>query len=332
MKSRSAVVFACHDSACRPPTSGGTGGSSPKGGSQHGNIKIPHDVGGAIAAALSADPYGQENARGNDPQLSAIYDFRGYHGRPEQLSRADFNEHVDYNPDVYEMWRGINVPDWKGPTGQAEGERIGRDLHDGPTHWAGNGVLGNGTYFAAAASDVQNGAMQARIEASGYGFTMTRAAINKSDVMQVKDALEIADAVRALDDAGVVGSYLREVPAAEIHADMKLAMDGRRVNNVSSANFEVAVELQKEYLKQAGDDAYYNTDSQNPLTDAGRVAAILGYKAMGTTVDNRANYIGTNKPYDYVVVLDRSALTLDENVYHEDGIRVKYPAKELVNA
>lgn len=43
----SEAVFACHDAACRPPTSGGTGGSSPSGGKKsvrgRGNLVPGHD-------------------------------------------------------------------------------------------------------------------------------------------------------------------------------------------------------------------------------------------------------------------------------------------------
>lgn len=61
--------FACHDAACRPPRSGGTGGSDPKGASHSGggesSFKTNYSVrSGGVGSAESASDVGRVNAKG----------------------------------------------------------------------------------------------------------------------------------------------------------------------------------------------------------------------------------------------------------------------------
>ncbi len=60
IQTRSMVVFACHSAACRPPTSGGTGGSSGKGGSGRAPLK---GVGLANATVLPRGIYPKPGER-----------------------------------------------------------------------------------------------------------------------------------------------------------------------------------------------------------------------------------------------------------------------------
>lgn len=161
--------FACYDASCRPPTSGGTGGSSPK------KPRLPairDDYGSVIKAALGAwEPDGDFSRA--QSALARIYELRGFNAKPTIVDRETLTEMFD-SGEVHIGHRGVNPAE--------RNEAIAYSLLEGETHWPGRGAFGDGTYVAATPSDMSEAA--SRLDALSYGQDIIRMGV-PDEIMNV---------------------------------------------------------------------------------------------------------------------------------------------------
>lgn len=90
----------------------------------------------------------QDSSLNGDMVLTDIYKARGYNAAPQMMDRADIKAYISKNgtPDLY---RGMGTSSH----GQSGAEKMDRFEKD-PLHFAGYGVLGNGTYAAQTPPNV----------------------------------------------------------------------------------------------------------------------------------------------------------------------------------
>ena len=302
MQASAAEELACYDASCRPPTSGGTGGSSKRRvGGQIGlnaDGSIPADAGKVMVAAIR----GIQEYNEQDMQRQ-MYEARGYNARGTVLSREEFNDAVDEGK-FEEGWRGIDGPRW-GPVermqrsaayNKAERDQA-RDIIDGETHYPGRGILGNGTYVALGPNTVD-----ARRAAQGYGDNLIRIGLPESIT---KNTFEEMD---------TVSRYIPDIIDDGAKTSLKESRwddgDGTEPHDqaMHDAAFATALSLVK-----AGRDAGLQDDTIIiGLGDVGRVATVLG-------VDGYVER-SSGGEVKYVVALNRGAMTFESTVYDHTGI------------
>lgn len=306
MQASAAEELACYDASCRPPTSGGTGGSSKRRvGGQIGlnaDGSIPADAGKVMVAAIR----GIQEYNEQDMQRQ-MYEARGYNARGTVLSREEFNDAVDEGK-FEEGWRGIDGPRW-GPLdriqraaayNKAERDQA-RDIIDGETHYPGRGILGNGTYVALGPNTAD-----ARRAAQGYGENLIRIGLPESIT---KNTFEEMD---------TVSRYIPDIIYDGAKTSLKESRwddgDGKEPHDqaMHDAAFATAQSLVK-----AGRDAGLQDDTIIVgLGDVGRVATVLGVDGY---VERKSG--GEVK---YVVALNRGAMTFDSTVYDQTGIVARH--------
>lgn len=304
VQASAAEELACYDASCRPPTSGGTGGSSKRRvGGQIGlnaDGSIPKDAGKVMVAAIK----GIQEYNEQDMQRQ-MYEARGYNARGTVLSREEFNDAVDEGK-FEEGWRGIDGPRaaWgplavmRAPAKYAAAEReIARDIIDGETHYPGRGILGNGTYVALGPNTAD-----ARRTAQGYGENLIRIGLPESIT---KNTFEEMD---------TVSRYIPDIIYDGAKTSLKEPRwdDGEHDQAMHDAAFATAQSLVK-----AGRDAGLQDDTIIiGLGDVGRVATVLGVDGY---VERKSG--GDVK---YVVALNRGAMTFDSTVYDQTGIVARH--------
>lgn len=152
-----------------------------------------------------------------DSTLSALYDARGYHAKPQVATKEEMDRLVAEGH--LEMYRGIAAP---------RSDEYAEQLRTGDTHYPGFGIFGNGTYTAYGKS--------ALIEAADYSYgdsgTVVRMALGKDAkvasfqklIVEQADELDrrsasLAQRLKSAKAKGEAG--LREVKAvqAEIVAE-----------------------------------------------------------------------------------------------------------------
>lgn len=259
-------------------------------------LPIPSDVGSVMKKALAST--GPDDEVFPWSKLARIYEARGFSGKAKIVSRSDLFDEFDSGR-LREGWRGVRDGD-----GVDENAReYGRNLHDAPEHRPGSGVFGDGTYVALSISGRES---VARNEASGYGTALTRMGLPKSITEH------------DYDDIKSVSFYAKRIAERlpdwdKQPKDNPMVADEFRVSN--QRQYDTAKELLR-----IGVEAGLNESGVGVLLkDTGRVAALLGWD--GYMVKNKQTQI---PDVEYAVVLNRTALTLDESVYHDDGIRVRH--------
>lgn len=303
LQASGAEELACYDASCRPPTSGGTGGSSKRIGGKVGlnaDGSIPKDSGSVMLASMQ--DIGDGPYQGEQLMQRAMYKARGYDAKGTVLSREEFNDAVDEG-DFDEAWRGLEGPRWgpveriQNPAGYAKAERdVARDIIDGETHYPGRGILGNGTYIALGPNTAD-----ARRAAQGYGANLVRIGLPKSitdNTFQEVDEVSryVADIVYDGQKEPLKYSRLDDGDFDEPH-DQK----------VHDAAFATARSL----VKAGRDVGMDDVDIVLSLGDVGRVATVLGW-------DGYVDQSGAD--VKYVVGLNRGAMTFDSTVYDMTGI------------
>ena len=83
-----------------------------------------------------------DTKKNGDMVLTDIYTARGYHAKPEMMSKDDIKDYIKTN-NTPELYRGMG----KSSSGQSGADKQTRFAED-DLHFAGLGVLGNGTYAA----------------------------------------------------------------------------------------------------------------------------------------------------------------------------------------
>ena len=298
--------LACHDASCRPPTSGGTGGSSKKIGGQIGlnaDGSIPKDTGKVMLAVAR----GRGMADYDEQQMQRdLYAAKGYNARGTVLSREEFNDAVDEGK-FEEGWRGIDGPkaEWgplavmRSPAKYAAVEReIARDIIDGEMHYPGRGILGNGTYVALGPVTADS-----RRAASGYGENLVRVGLPKSITENTYEAVD------------QVGRYIQDIIDDGLTESRKEPRWGSQADHnqpLHDAAFATARSLVKAGRDVGlGDDELYTM-----LGDNGRVATLIG---MDGYVERK-----TGGEVKYVVALNRGAMSFDRTVYDWTGIAPRH--------
>jgi hypothetical protein len=302
----SAEELACYDASCRPPTSGGTGGSSKKIGGTIGlkpSGAIPKDA-GEVMFALAR---GQGMRDYDEQQMQRdLYEARGYNARGTVISREEFNDAVDEGK-FEEGWRGLDGPRADpverimNPAEYSKRERVqARDIIDGETHYPGRGIVGNGTYVALGPNTAD-----ARRVATGYGDNLIRIGLPKSITRNTHE--EVNEVGRYVED--IINDGLT---AAHREPRWGGSGDGRHSQRLHDAAYATAKNLVK-----AGRDAGLGDDEIfMAMGDDGRVATVLG---MDGYVERKSG--GDVK---YVVALNRGAMTFDSTVYDHTGINPRH--------
>lgn len=299
------VVFACHSAACAPPpvgTGGSTGGGLKR---PKASFDLPSDTHEILSkmneAQIHPATIGYTRAKhGGDIGLAVVYEERGYNAKPQRVSTEEFSKMVQEEPDRQRMWRGIGEADFR------------RELHESDTHWVGMGVFGNGTYFAGTTSTATGN--DALTEAGGYGNIMTRAMLAKD--AKIVNYKEIAPAIQA-------AMALRQNTKEELETlsteELRDRAGGFRLGYVKDEDDDLPhwEAGRKLILAEKNANAYKGTQ------DAGRVAAILGYDAIRSPIVQ-----GPGKSVDYMVILNRGKLILDDENYR--GVRGVSHEAELV--
>lgn len=246
---------------------------------------VPANAGKVIAAGA---------ARETEQEMqSAMYRAAGFNGRGTAVSRDEFNDLVDDG--MPEGWRGV-VTDTPGSEGHVRDRQIARDLIDGPNHWPGRGIYGNGTYVAYQ----EDSTASARSAAAAYGDSLTRIGLTKA-IVETR-----FDDVRAVEEA----------VADVVYGDGPNM--GKRPSDPKEA---AAYDTAKELVKRGRAEGLEDFDIVHALGDTGRVAIALGLD--GYTVKNDGL-----PGAEYTVVLNRSAVTFDRTVYDETGINAKHVADD----
>lgn len=225
---------------------------------------------------------------GGKEMQETIYDNRpGFHGKARVVSRDEFHDLADSGA-VREGWRAVQDL-------SAEGY-ISRDLIDGKTHYVGWGVIGNGTYVAESSSTAS-----AREEATLYGDSFLRIGLPKSVFDVTSDTL------------AEIQTYLLNMDYYEN------AGKGVKRFDPDDENWKVAKDVYHQGIKSG----LTNGEILSITQDLGRLGSLLGldgyYMNLNEMSSDRASL-------NYVVVLNRSAITLDRTVYHADGITPRFQA------
>lgn len=280
-----ALDFACHSKACAPPPVG-KGGSN-EGGASGGSVHP--DAEGIFRAVKGMSPgAGRQFPTAKDAQdmrnmQSAMYAAAGYNGKARVVGAAQFDELVGRGKEFEEAWRGVAAFDQT-----KTADQIGRGLIDDDTHFPGNGIYGNGTYFAHNSASPSLG----QATAKDYGPMLTRGGIPKS-MRETK----VADINMAVD-------YVKQILEADTYGPGQFEGD----SYVRSSN-PGPMELSAHKVVEAGRKAGLNNEEIRGVTrDAGRMAILMGVSGYTAPQKNGV---------DYVVVLNRGALVLDRTVHDE---------------
>jgi len=280
-----ALDFACHSKACAPPPIG-SGGSNDSGG----GARVHPDAKAIFAAVRGMEPgrrgvfSAKEHEKGREMQAK-MYEVAGFNGKARVVGTDQFNELVGRGKDFEEGWRGVVAFDERRTEAQ-----VGRGLIDDDTHFPGNGIYGNGTYFAhhPLAPDMAMGL------ASDYGPMLTHAGIPKS-ILNTQ-----------FEDINVAADYARQILELGINGPGQFEGDAYIPSKKPGA-----MELSAQKVVEAGRSAgLSDPEIMDVVRDAGRMAILMG--VSGYTVPQK--YGG-----NYVVVLNRGAIVLDRTVMDEAG-------------
>jgi hypothetical protein len=249
---------------------------------------------------------------GQDLTLGAIYKAAGLNGKPTIVSTDELATMIQDGDGVMAVERGFI----------SKGVRIARSYHEGSEHYAGVGVMGNGTYMsgidrrntksadaiAAAAKAAGETSIAYSLKEPDYG---SEPVLNTKTSTIVKGAIDYADITDygALDtafrDVNRHLRYKRQYPDdASMQtpwpttAEMKNKMT-RGGDQIPSDSFFEGIEKMKVQVEGSSDQ---NTAGK-VVQDMGRFAALTGVKA----------YYAPNSRY--LVMLDRSVLTIDNQLY-----------------
>jgi hypothetical protein len=250
---------------------------------------LPEWSGRAIVAANAAPYHDQDQQR-------AMYAVAGYNGKPKSISRDEFNDLVDEGSGVKEGWRGVvtDIPESRG--GQEANRAIARSFVDGDEHFPGRGIYGNGTYVAYHPGGKTE---QSRLAAEGYGDSLIRMAIPDRIIDTPSSDIERVGA--HIEDAIYPDGVPKPRPTSEHGRDL----------------YDTAQEL----VRRGREAGLSDEDLFMALGDDGRVAIALGLDGYTVKNDN----MHTNS-VEYVVVLNRAAITVDRTVYTGDGITARHLA------
>jgi hypothetical protein len=291
----------------------------------NGTSQKAHGGGGGGGGRISteqlaelAEGVGGKPGRGGEvATLGAIYKMQGFNGKPTKVSEDELDRMIRDDPETYiELTRGIQI----GSTAKLErrDEDIARDLLDGDFHYAGRGVFGNGSYFYANDHapeferqypvDHQQRAISTAREFSGGEFredsgAVYRAAIKREDVVNYDEfnavSSRVFTSVRRADpdDMPSVDDLVKRSQAVGYGAGSRSKGIPRElVEKIRSVGMDAIEYGQRNGLPAAG-------SVETVLRDHGHMAAAVGIKAMYLQGES------------YTVVLDRSALTMADQVY-----------------
>ncbi len=224
---------------------------------------------------------------GLDVQLAAVYRRQGFDGPPTLVSPDQFDALVAQG-EIAPLYRGVKSPtrydESSGKWVPGEGPTAGQ-MHEmlriGPTHWAGLGGYGNGTYFTPD-----------QLFAESY-----------SDNYPSQDSL-LRAALRP--DARVTTRKELEQLYFETYSYQGRSnrLQDRLMQELTDdpSNAQVIVEAHKE--RSTALRATYDEYRETFIGDLGRMAALLGYDAYWAAPDMSGEH-------RELIVLNRTALIVD---------------------
>ena len=196
-----------------------------------------------------------DTKKNGDMVLTDIYAARGYHAKPEIMSKDDIKDYIKTN-NTPELYRGMG----NSSSGQSGADKQTRFAED-DLHFAGLGVLGNGTYAAETPKNnparYNTGLSVARSYARGGGGDLTGTCVR----MTLKKGTKTAS----------VETIRKE------QRDFRAKLNGD-------------IDIEKDFLQQLFDIT----------EDTGRFAALRGYEAWYDNTGNSSG-ASPIEPYWVVV-------------------------------
>ncbi len=212
-----------------------------------------------------------------DTGLSGVYRAMGFHGKPQVVTSAQLDQYV----------RAGERQIFRGATGTASGaDTYTEAFRSGPTHYAGTGIYGNGTYMA-----VNQGVASGYAQSGQYAGTVAR--------MTIKADAKIGDYETIEQE--------RKVAWAKAAAPHKALFDERdRLDaDASITPRDTPAFTALASRRQANAERIQREAPLNVYSDVGAYAASRGYD--GYRVPRGASVGG-----DYYVILNRGAVRVQD--------------------
>lgn len=212
-----------------------------------------------------------ESSLNGDMVLTDIYEARGFHGKPQVVNKTDMDKYIAENG-TPELYRGMK----ESQTGKSGTEKQEGFIND-ELHFAGYGVLGNGTYAAETLpNSTTNKGLQIARDYAKSGYVTRDGGVNSCARLTLKKGTKIAE-----------------------------------YESIIQQKKEFSAKLQKSYNN--GKVSYKQFDLvSNLVNDVGRFAAIRGYEAWH---DNDPNRSGARQDEPYWVITNRSKIIVQKERY-----------------
>lgn len=279
------VVAACYSAACAPPSAGGTGGSLP-GARRMASVATMAEV---IKATARKTRFGQYIDPVNVEELMVVLRATGAAGRkPHVVSAEKFESMVADNPDAVIVRTGL----------PAYHETI-RD-RDEISLLKGGDRYGEGLYFAGGPGAVDH----VKVYAETPNHEMLRAVVDYSSIADVSFLLRVGAAARQM----LAGATPQE-DAPTLEAAGRLAQAFRKSGVAEGAQGRRSFWI-KEWRQMYPKSELPSVDSDSEaMYSPSLIAPLLGFK--GFRIDRfELDLWPSGQQVDYVVILDRSALTM----------------------
>lgn len=206
-----------------------------------------------------------------DMVLSDIYTARGYHGKPQVVDKDTIKDYINTNG-TPELYRGMHTSS-NGQTGSEKQERFNND----DLHFAGLGVLGNGTYAAETPKNTPS-----------YGRN---------------------------PGLGVARSYARSRGGDRTESCARLTLEkGTKTaayTTIERQQIDFQGALRRAYLNGKISQEKYNK-TYVVTSDVGRFAALRGYEAW---YDKTGAHSGASRTAPYWVIANRSKVIVQKERY-----------------
>lgn len=282
-----------------------------------GASRVPEDTGQIMSeisklARLDQLP-GEEH--GADQLMSGIYERRGFNKHAQQLDAEDFEQFLRDNPDSHlEGWRGVDagaVPSFTNEYQRENAARIALSFHEDERHWAGRGILGNGTYVAVNHPDSEQGFQRSVHESSLYSSKTNPVQIHMAvptDNLATYSHIEsvglvIGRLTRTLSGDRPPAGQENDTPTDVIRRGVEGRM-GDRWESITPREAAMGMEI----VRQGLNSGMSLSQIEVVTRDAGRLSALIGYDGIITQIPGGGQS-------EYAVVHNRGAIVLDHTVY-----------------
>jgi len=278
MRSTSITVFACHSAACRPPKSGGTGGSLPAGAAGSGprmpisSRKMVEVMKATALGEVYADLYWEDmDKRLVQDTMVALRAAGMDRTKPRTVSAAEFERLAAESPDDV--------------VARSAPPQNHRDLLESDTIRLipASVAYGKGIYFAGGRDAARHVLENYQVRNN----TVLRAIVDRSSLADYDFIMDVISAAKMMAEGGQSEKPKKVLDAANVLVDV---------------------------FKESGvklDTSVWGPGS-SAMSQPSLVAPLLGYK--GYVVKNPNAAVMSGDAVDYVVILDRSALTVPDTL------------------